>query len=140
MIRKERLISTILAIMLMLSMVLDTVSCIPMHLHTHDAADTNTESSTTNIYVEAQTEGWTPEQRGLLKYFETHETDSGKYRVKNGRLVVKEEYYFFTDSNGEKHVIGVDNEDFVPSIIFEGGLVYKNNAITPVTPCTGAHS
>ena len=44
MIRKERLISTLLAIMLMLSMVLDTVSCIPMHLHTHHA-DSSTGGS-----------------------------------------------------------------------------------------------
>ncbi|MBQ7374766.1 MAG: hypothetical protein IJW61_02190, partial [Clostridia bacterium] len=136
MIRKERLISTLLAIMLMLSMVLDTVSCIPMHLHTHHAdSSTTPETSTTDVYVDApNTTGWGDAQKALLSYFETN--SEGKYRVKDGKqLVVNESHFYYTDeTTGEKHVVGTNEA----TVIFPGGIIYNDGAIVTCNVCTDA--
>ena len=153
MIRKERLISTLLAIMLMLSMVLDTVSCIPMHLHTHHAADTETgttdgtegeentgetdDAGNGNVWVPIEeniAEGLSSEAKAkiisdLQEYFET-KTINGVLCVKvhNGEeLVVNEEHFYYVDEEtGEKHVKGANNTVGTAAEIYEGGVVYKD--------------
>ena len=152
MIKKERAISLLVLVMLVMSMILDTVSLIPMHLHTHHA---DTETGTTDgtegeedtgetddagngnkwIPIEENiAEGLSSEAKAkiisdLQEYFET-KTINGVLCVKvhNGEeLVVNEEHFYDVDEKtGEKHVKGANNAVGTPAEIYEGGVVYSN--------------
>ncbi len=145
MIKKERAVSLLVLVMLMMSMILDTVSLIPMHLHIHHAADTeasdstgeteSTESSADEyVLVPSDIDDYDTISKALIEYFTTKRDEEGNLYVlihNEDEIVVNEKHFYEVDEEtGEKHVMGANNPVGTPSVIFEGGVVYDSETKT----------